>query len=183
MVNYKLSYLGERLIVDRPEQSNIHLQDIAHSLSLLCRFTGHCNKFYSVAQHCIHVSRLAPPHARAWALLHDACEYVLGDVCTPLKSALRHASIDGITRYDWLQDQWSIAIAKRFGVTMCDVKRYDIQSLLTEVRDNGPDGEDPRGWFGAEYADLRPDHERIVPLAPAAVEGMYLAYAAELGIK
>lgn len=71
-----------------PEGSDFTLQDIAHGLGRVCRFAGQSSRFYSVAEHCVHVSRLVPlAHARA-ALLHDASEAFIGDVTRPLKALL-----------------------------------------------------------------------------------------------
>lgn len=71
-----------------PEGSDFTLQDIAHGLGRVCRFAGHTNRFYSVAEHCVQVARFVPvEHARA-ALLHDASEAFIGDVTRPLKALL-----------------------------------------------------------------------------------------------
>jgi len=65
---------------------------IAHSLSMQCRFTGHCRKFYSVAEHCILVSRIMEDQGLGdpmEGLLHDATESVLADVARPAKNLLK----------------------------------------------------------------------------------------------
>src|ERR1019366_6096193 len=54
------TYTGILFDFEEPEASPICIEDIAHSLSLLCRFAGHCREFYSVAEHSIRVSYVCP---------------------------------------------------------------------------------------------------------------------------
>ena len=89
-----------------PRPEDVCIEDIAHSLSLLCRFTGHTYAHYSVADHSLRVSRLAEklfvaeahsPESEKmqrmaneialWGLLHDASEAYLQDMPRPLKYA------------------------------------------------------------------------------------------------
>ncbi len=50
------TFTGKRLDLSPPDPSQIDIEDIAHGLSLLCRFNGQCTNFYSVAEHSVHVS-------------------------------------------------------------------------------------------------------------------------------
>ena len=77
----------------RPRQELIDIQDIAHSLSMLCRANGHFSSFYSVGQHSINCAREAQArgHSRRVqlaCLLHDGSEAYLSDVTRPVKEEL-----------------------------------------------------------------------------------------------
>ena len=75
-----------------PKFESIRINDIAHSLSLICRFNGHCNKFFSVAEHSINCATYAwhsdpstSPRTLLFILLHDAREAYIGDIISPVK--------------------------------------------------------------------------------------------------
>ena len=57
------TYTGKRFTPDDPRPEDLDIRDFAHSLSLLCRYNGHCQVFYSVADHSVRVSRQCPPEA------------------------------------------------------------------------------------------------------------------------
>lgn len=80
------------------EPQDVHLADVAHALSMICRFNGHSTRHYSVAQHSVHGTHLAltseafaTPLDRQrlarWFLIHDAAEAYLVDMPRPVKYA------------------------------------------------------------------------------------------------
>ena len=85
------TWAGEYIDPVRPNERNIRIDDIAHSLSLVCRYGGHIPQFYSVADHSINVLNrveglgVTNPRIRLMALLHDAEEAYFGDMPSPLK--------------------------------------------------------------------------------------------------
>jgi len=77
-----------------PQKEQICIQDIAHSLSLLCRANGHCRHFYSVAQHCVNCAKEAKargfsPRVQLACLLHDGSEAYISDITRPVKKHLK----------------------------------------------------------------------------------------------
>lgn len=71
----------------RPEPEMFIVEDIAHSLARLNRFNGHLAvENYSVAEHCVHMSRLVAPEYAKWALMHDMAEAYIGDMAQPIKA-------------------------------------------------------------------------------------------------
>lgn len=73
-----------------PTAATVRIDDIAHALSLLCRYTGHVDTFYSVGQHCLEVADYVrdmggSPMCEMLGLLHDAEEAYFGDMSSPLK--------------------------------------------------------------------------------------------------
>jgi len=101
------TYTG-RFIDPFQPPGDFHLVDIAHALSNLCRFNGHAKRFYSVAQHSVHVAQLVRRLGGgqvdvAHALLHDAAEAYMGDVPRPIKrddfKAAEQRLLDAI--YSW----------------------------------------------------------------------------------
>lgn len=79
----------ERFELEDISVSDIFIEDIANSLSKLCRYSGHCAYFYSVAEHCCHLVDLVEPQDKKWALLHDAVEVYTGDIIRPVRAYLK----------------------------------------------------------------------------------------------
>lgn len=115
-----------------PNPDDILIEDIAHSLALQCRFAGHVRVPYSVAEHCVRVATIAPVEDKLEALMHDASEYALVDLPSPLKNSLFG------DRYREVEENLMNVIADKFGFRrgMLDsVKKADNVLLCTEARD------------------------------------------------
>jgi hypothetical protein len=119
-----------------PDPAQLDAADIARALANLCRFGGHSRVFYSVAQHCVIVSRIVEERGgdvedAYAALMHDAGEAYLGDMPHPLKhrSALGAAFRDAEARLEQ-------AIRDRFRIkaNVPEVKNVDRVLLAAERR-------------------------------------------------
>lgn len=111
-----------------PRAADIRFADIASALSKMCRYGGHCIKYYSVAEHCVHVASKAPDALKLTALMHDAAEAYLGDMVRPLKAHM--------TEYRRVEHNVEMEIAERFGLLWPfpeEIKRLD-QSVLEDER-------------------------------------------------
>lgn len=89
---------------------DIDIEDIAHSLSRLCRYNGHCGGFISVARHSLWVADHLPRDLKLWGLLHDAPEAYLGDMTRPVK---KQPSMHEFVEAD---ERLEKVIAERFGL-------------------------------------------------------------------
>ncbi len=130
-----LTNAGEPFDLLSPKASAVRIEDIAHHLSLLCRFTGACRTHYAVAQHCVHVASLVPGKMALAALLHDAHEAYIGDFSSPLKTAMRAREFEP----SQLSTPVDLAIGEAFGVDLVhqpeEIRFADLKMLATEMRD------------------------------------------------
>lgn len=129
------TFSGKKFYPLEPDIEDIHIVDIAKALSHICRFNGHCNRFYSVAEHslsCLGLARhmgLSYSHRYA-ALMHDAAEAYLSDVVRPVKRFLK-----GYAYYEYQLEE---LIFKKYGITYpfgAEIKKIDNIMLATERRD------------------------------------------------
>lgn len=109
---------GRRLDLLDPTPFDIEIEDIAHGLAFVARWNGQTRGDwpYSVAEHSLLVedifARISPATDARWrlaALLHDAPEYVIGDMISPVKSALGH-------EYGAMDERLATAVHRRFGL-------------------------------------------------------------------
>ncbi len=155
------TFSGRRFWPLDPRSEDVAIEDIAHALSLVCRFGGHCRCFYSVAQHSVLVADKCPRFP-LHALLHDAAEAYLGDMTRPLKRSLREA---GMRAFDEAEVAVLAAVHLRFGVAHNvdanrEIEDADTRMLLTEGRDL-MEKECWSGWAAAQTS--KPFAGSVVP--------------------
>jgi 5'-deoxynucleotidase YfbR-like HD superfamily hydrolase len=174
---------GRRLDLLNPAPLDIEIEDIAHGLAFVARWNGQTKgEFpYSVAEHSLLVERIygqiapkAPAHWRMVALLHDAPEYVIGDMISPVKSAIG-------PEYKALDDRLMSAVLLRFGLpgqvpdaVKKQIKRADkISAWLEAIQIAGFEPKEAGKLFGVPK--LAGIENEVLPLrAPMRVKADFL---------
>lgn len=173
---------GRRLDLLDPSPLDIEIADIAHGLARVARWNGQTRgtHAFSVAQHSVLVERLLcelnprlSRESRLMALLHDASEYVVGDLISPFKAAVG---------FDYKEFELRLlsAIHLRFGLPprapgqlLALIKKADQQAAYFEATQlAGFDAEEARRFFGIPPAGVRTP--RLVPLAPEDAQAQFL---------
>ena len=180
---------GRRLDLLDPTPVDIEIEDIAHGLAFVARWNGQTvgDYAYSVAEHSLLVEELfarmhpdAPVKWRLAALLHDAPEYVIGDMISPVKAAVGPG-------YGALDDRLSAAIHLRFGLpaqipktVKAKIKKADkISAWMEATKIAGFTDNEANKFFG------RPDSALLETVSirlrqPVDVREDYVARHAEL---
>lgn len=187
-VNWIQTFTGKRFDYLAPSVDDVCIEDIAHALSLQARYNGHLTKFYSVAQHCIHVATLCEEfavaqdyswsnmiHVARWGLLHDAAEAYVGDIPSPLKALL--------PEFKRIESDIQVVICCAFDLAIQEplvVKQFDLEMLGTETEWGFADG--PRKDWGlttksgklpAPRPELRA--HMLSPMSPEVAEEQFLS--------
>ena len=187
------TFTGKEFDSLNPRVEDVDIFDIAHALSMKCRFAGHTKYFYSVAQHSV----LVMDHIKEsqllfllkespnpdflykttvrWALLHDAAEAYFADIPNPIKKEYEI--------FDTIENKILEAIALKFGLewpisinVKSAVKKSDTALLATEARDLLP--VIWRGWE-EKYKPLALN-QNISPWTSIYAEDMFLKAYEEL---
>jgi len=106
---YIRTYSGIKFTIFNPKPEMIIIEDIAHALSQLCRYGGHCSPFYSVARHSIIASYLVEEKYALDALCHDFSEAYVIDLPRPIKQQ--------IPEYTKLEDKIYLSIAQKYNLS------------------------------------------------------------------
>jgi 5'-deoxynucleotidase YfbR-like HD superfamily hydrolase len=163
---------GRRLDLLDPSPLDVEIEDIAHGLARVARWNGQTKggQIFSVAQHALLVEAIARQKvqrldraARLAVLLHDAPEYVIGDMISPFKAVIGDS-------YKAVEARLLAAIHVRFGLPA--VLTSDVQTLI-KFADRSAAFYEATRLAGFELAEARRFFGRPQPL-PAALERDYL---------
>lgn len=175
---------GRRLDLLDPSPLDIEIEDIAHGLARVARWNGQTrgDHAFSVAQHCVlveaifrHCNKAASRASRLVALLHDAPEYVIGDMISPFKAAL---GVD----YKAFEHRLMAAIHVRFGLP--PKASQDLEALVKEADKMaayleatqlaGFSVPESEKFFGRPKG-LNADFQNLQPLATNQASAQYIA--------
>jgi hypothetical protein len=168
--NWMQTYTGRQFFPFKPLENEFAIEDIAHQLSLICRFTGAVREHYSVGQHSILVSQLVPDEFALAGLLHDASEAYTNDMGSPQKA--------GLPDFREMEDAIQEAICHYFNVPWPlpeAVKVADQIAVACEARDLMANA--PTLWKLPRKPIIG---VRVVPLQPREVEQLFLDRYREL---
>jgi 5'-nucleotidase len=169
------TFTGRVFPLETFDPDAIGIEDIAHALGMLCRFQGQCQKFYSVAEHSVHVSHEIEPNLALLGLMHDAAEAYLGDVPTPLKKSM--------PGFQQTEDELMKLISEKFGfvfpekdtVEEVELKRADMQLLADEKE--VVMGREPKPW--SKIFEVK-NSDRIQCWSPGEAKDKFLERFREL---
>jgi 5'-deoxynucleotidase YfbR-like HD superfamily hydrolase len=181
---------GRRLDLLDPSPLDIEIEDIAHGLARVARWNGQTygTHAFSVAQHCVLVERLVqelqpglPRSARLTALLHDAPEYVIGDLISPFKSAV------GIDYKDFelrllasIHIRFGLPVRPSAGISAL-IKRADRVSAFHEATQlAGFTVSEAHIYFGPSPRSLRVP--KLLPLPTEEAEQLFLDRFSRLAV-
>lgn len=162
-----------------PAPAEINLVDMSTGLSRIVRYLGQTPEPYSVAEHCVVMAEQAPRLAAIHFLLHDAAEYVLGDIAHPVKQLF--------PGYQDLEDGVMAAIYSELRIEEPDgdlkalIHHYDMRMRSTEKLCFGIDPD--REWIECRSAPAFPvrlhcwDHQTAARKWLAMFSDLYADYA------
>lgn len=173
------TYTGRQFTPLAPRVEDIDIRDVAHGLAMVCRYGGHTMRYYSVAEHCYHLSFVGPREL----LLHDSSEAYLGDMIRPLKYQPEMAE------FRKAEHAIEACVRERFGLSTdpavwVKVKEMDDRILVDEIQalmrdpalylEPGGDGQ------SGSLAGVHPLGIRISGYEPGIAEQLFLRRFEEL---
>ncbi len=175
---------GRRLDILNPSPLDVEIEDIAHGLARVARWNGQTRGgvIFSVAQHSVLVAEIfgrldpsAPARWRLHALLHDAPEYVIGDMISPFKAALGAA-------YAEVEERLARAILRRFSLNPDPpaalarlTKKADrISAFFEATLCAGFETDEAKRLFGAPEVDPRFLEDYLAPMGSEEAQALFL---------
>lgn len=201
------TFTGKRFDPLVPRYEDICIEDIAHSLSNMCRFAGHTSRFYGVAQHSVYVSAIMGGYgmdrrAQLVGLLHDASEAYLVDVPRPVKITPQFEFYRSLEHH--LEEMIYAKFVGKWGECQHEETSWDPTTNVHECSacdEEEPESEirisvkradvqclaaeardlmgDPKDW--EMLATVVPYRRRIIPVSPKEAEHLFLRRFARLG--
>ena len=176
---------GRRLDILNPSPLDVEIEDIAHGLARVARWNGQTRggEIFSVAQHSALVAEIfalldpgAPARWKLFALLHDAPEYVIGDMISPFKAALGQV-------YREVEERLARAVCQRFSLNPEPppalakmTKRADrISAFFEATLFAGFEADEAQKLFGAPEVDLDSIAHLLAPMKPEEAQALFLA--------
>ena len=178
--DWTLTYTGRKVRIATIGEPDLCLADIAHALSLKCRFGGHCKSFYSVAQHSVLCAVYADQFdvSPRVALMHDGAEAYLPDLLTPHKGAFPRLAgvIEAVQSIVFDRYVPEYDGLRKVASMQADYHVVDAEMLLAETQ----------ALMRCDWAEWPGWHEPLVapvePWAPVQAEEAFLLMAQDLGI-
>ena len=167
------TYTGKKFYLLQPRIQDIDIIDIAHSLAMQCRWTGHCKYHYSIAQHAYYCSFLGPENEAFHRLNHDDSEAYISDLSRPLKHYTDAGKV-----YMQIEHPLQSMIYNAFGLSEIEpasVKIADNQMLYTEKRQLMGHAEWDTDWTGGQGTENLGDPDVCLEeWSPKHAEQMFL---------
>lgn len=161
-------YSGVFFDLDNPRAEQVDIKDIAHHLSMMCRFAGGCSKFLSVAEHSIRVATVVQAAGCSTelvfaALMHDAHETYTNDIPTSVKRMM-------VPMYHKLVTALDLAICVKFDIAFADMRSREVKladnlMLAIEAHWLMKSGGDGPHWNFLE----KPTPDQLAVLKPACM--------------
>ena len=170
--NWIQTFTGKQFWPLDPKPEDVCIEDIAHALSMICRFNGHCNQFYSVSEHSVLVSQHVNPLFALKGLLHDASEAYISDLGKPIKK--------DINGYKAIENRLQQVIFGRFKIWNFEedwqIKQIDQRILVDEQSQLMPNP--PIEW--SQTKDIEPLGVNIECWQPGQAKTEYIKQFNEL---
>jgi len=177
------TYTGGRFYPKDPQAADINILDIAHALSLTCRFGGHCSRFYSIAEHSVYCAfKLLEIDPLRWnkrffllsALLHDASEAYLLDIPRPIKKMMPEYKkwekhLQSVINTKFKLDKEHCIYPEYYSQFLENIKFVDELMLFSEAKSFNMNRNDD--WV---FNVKTTDKIHIIPLMPEDAERLFL---------